>query len=154
MDLTQIVERLSGRIVGAKYVKYAASIAIATEDVKKQTVGDCWIYVTPSPESASESELATDGEDDVAVDQLVAINFDAYVFLKNVSTNLGAKSHDVLEPIRKGYRDRLLGWVPLGCEAPIQFASGAPAGFSDYVSVWRDGFRTKTRYIANGTYDN
>ncbi len=154
MDLTVIVKRLDGYVRGVKYVKYAMSLPVASEDALKQQTGDQWLYVIPGPSSAFDSQLATDGQDAVGVDQYVPVEFGLWLFTKNKADKLGAGAKDVLEPVRESYRDRLLGWMPDECEAPITFVRGAPQGFSDYVSVHADTFRTAVRYVAVNTYQN
>jgi hypothetical protein len=154
MDLTAIVERMNARMPKARRVKYAASLPIAREDIAKSGVGDAWLYVIPGSESGIESDVATDGEDEEAVDQFIRVEFQIWYFIRNVSMKLGADLQDKLEPIRKECRDAILGFVPQGAEMPIQFARGAPQGFTESLSAYADTFSTATRYIAQGTYSN
>ena len=120
----------------------------------KASVGDCWLYVIPAPITGVESEWATNGQDESGVDQEITVQFQVWFFIRNVSQTLGAGADDKLWPIRKECLDALLGWVPNGCEAPIQFARGAPQGFTETVSAYADTFQTTTRYIAVNTFSN
>lgn len=145
MDLTPIVDRLSGQLSQVPYVRYAKGAAQALEDAFKQQKGSVWAFVVPGP--VSFSPVRDWGEqigDQERARQLASVRFSVLLVAKNVSDRRGKAAADELHPVLTALRARLAGWVPPKCHTPIECVSGLPRGDTadGYLFVWEETFST------------
>lgn len=132
MNLEPVIARITSECPLFKLVDGIAEFAVL--DGKPTATPAC--YAVPLSDADA-------GEDDMdAGDQQVAARFGLVFAVSNVSTPGGRAALGDLRALRKSARDALLGWLPDGCNMPVQFDRGSLIAIQSGLVWWQDAFRT------------